>query len=327
MKRFVLDGRYKELLQAHGIDVAAVLNRARLPADALNYRNPKMTEEDYYRFIQAVADLSDDDMMSGNLARTDRIESFSPPIFASYCAKNGRACIERLARYKRLIGPVQFVVSKDDKITTVEIIGQNPALTLPAFLVAAEFAFLTNLIRRSTGENIDPVFAEMKRLPSGHKLAEFLNAAIVQGGRDAIRFRNADLARPFNSYDEGMWSYFEPELSKRLEELDIDDSVSARVRRALSELLPEGKCGIEDAAEMLGLPRRTLQRKLSEEKTTFQKQLNSVRETLAVHYIRNTEMTSIDIAFLLGYAELNSFLRAFSVWTGMSISEYKKFIK
>jgi AraC-like DNA-binding protein len=30
------------------------------------------------------------------------------------------------------------------------------------------------------------------------------------------------------------------------------------------------------------------------------------------------------IAFLLGYAELNSFLRAFTVWTGKSVSEYRK---
>ena len=96
------------------------------------------------------------------------------------------------------------------------------------------------------------------------------------------------------------------------------------MRSALSELLPGGQCSIEDVADKLGLSRRTLQRKLAEEDTTFQKQLNSVRETLAIHYIRNTEMTSNDIAFLLGYAELNSFLRAFTVWTGMSISEYRK---
>lgn len=38
-------------------------------------------------------------------------------------------------------------------------------------------------------------------------------------------------------------------------------------------------------------------------------------------------MTSDDIAFLLGYKDLNYFLRAFQVWCGMSISEYKKLCK
>ena len=133
-----------------------------------------------------------------------------------------------------------------------------------------------------------------------------------------------DLSLPFISYDEGMWSYFEPELTKRLAELDNDESTSARVRSVLSELLPGGQSSIEDVAERLGLSRRTLQRKLSEENTTFQKQLNSTRETLAIHYLRNTEMTTNDIAFLLGYQEINSFLRAFTVWTGKTVSDYRR---
>ena len=54
---------------------------------------------------------------------------------------------------------------------------------------------------------------------------------------------------PLISCDDAMWNYFEPELAKRLAEPDADDSTSARVRSALSELLPSGACAIEDAAE------------------------------------------------------------------------------
>ena len=35
-------------------------------------------------------------------------------------------------------------------------------------------------------------------------------------------------------------------------------------------------------------------------------------------------MTTNDIAFLLGYLEINSFLRAFTVWTGKTVSDYRK---
>lgn len=47
---------------------------------------------------------------------------------------------------------------------------------------------------------------------------------------------------------------------------------------------------------------------------------------LAINYINNTDMSTSDIAYLLGYQELNSFLRAFTVWTGKSMSEYKKLL-
>lgn len=121
-----------------------------------------------------------------------------------------------------------------------------------------------------------------------------------------------------------MWDYFKPELTKRLSELSVDDSTSARVRSILTELLPNGEFTIDDVAKKLGYSKRTLQRKLSSENTTFQKQLNSTREVLALNYLQNTDMTTSNIAYLLGYQELNSFLRTFSIWKGMSISEYRE---
>lgn len=180
------------------------------------------------------------------------------------------------------------------------------------------------MIQRATNEEIRPVRIQMTVLPGDDVFAEFSGLATKKSERNAITFSRMDLQKPFISFNDAMWSYFEPELEKRLSSLDVDDSISARVRSALTELLPEGAGTIEDVAEKLGLSRRTLQRKLSEENTTFQKQLNSTREILEIHYIRNTDMTTNDMAYLLGYAELNSFLRAFTVWTGKSITEYRR---
>ena len=48
-----------------------------------------------------------------------------------------------------------------------------------------------------------------------------------------------------------MWDYFKPELTKRLSELSVDDSTSARVRSILTELLPSGEFTIDDVAKTL----------------------------------------------------------------------------
>lgn len=121
-----------------------------------------------------------------------------------------------------------------------------------------------------------------------------------------------------------MWNYFEPELRRRLTQLTSKDSYSTRVRCILMELLPSGECSIEEVAKMLYISKRTLQRKLREENTSFQKQLNYTRELLAKSYIRNKSLSTDDIAFLLGYKDMNSFQRAFNCWTGMNITEFKK---
>ena len=294
---------------------------------AFKHKTVTMSEENYFRFLDAVGSLADEPELPIRIATTNKIEAFSPPIFASYCSKNADICVERLARYKRLIGPMEMRITKTEENTTVLFNTAGGVNELPQFLVESEFAFLVGMFRRTTREEINPVRIQMRQPVDNEAFNRFFTVKAEKSEENSITFRNADMQIPFISYDDAMWNYFEPELAKRLAELDVDDSTSARVRSALTELLPSGACAIEDVAEKLGLSKRTLQRKLSEENTTFQKQLNSTREMLAIHYIRNTEMNTNDIAFLLGYQEINSFLRAFAIWTGQGISEYRNSIR
>lgn len=324
MNHFIVDGRYKEILNHHGIDIGEVLKKAKLPGDIFSHKTITMKEEQYYSFLSAIDSVVKIPGLAVILATTDNIENFSPPIFASYCSKNGKVCIERLAKYKKLIGPMCFHVVEQETETMVEFLPGEEQLELPRFVVESEIAFLINMIRKATKEEIVPTKITARMVLEGDAIENFAGVKPEIGNHNAVYFSNHDLLEPFISYNDGMWDYFEPELKRRLSDLDVDDSTSARVRSALVELLPGGASGIEDVAEKLGLSRRTLQRKLAEENTTFQKQLNNTREVLALHYINNTDMTTNDIAYLLGYAELNSFLRAFHVWTGMNISEYKK---
>ena len=327
MNKFIIDGRYADMLAWHGLDIEAVLRKAQLPGDVFKHKTVTMSEENYFRFLDAVGSLMEDPALPIRIATTNKIENFSPPIFASYCSKNADVCVERLARYKRLIGPMVMKVNKAESETTVLFTTEDEINELPQFLVETEFAFLVGMIRRTTREGINPIRIQMRQPVDNEAFNGFFTIKAEKSEENSITFRNADMQIPFISYDDAMWNYFEPELAKRLAELDVDDSTSARVRSALTELLPSGASAIEDVAEKLGLSKRTLQRKLTEENTTFQKQLNSTREMLAIHYIRNTDMNTNDIAFLLGYQEINSFLRAFTIWTGQGISEYRKSVR
>ena len=324
MNYFLIDGRYDDLLRHYGLYPQAVLRQAELPADTLNHDPISMKEEQYYRFMQAIDELKTTDDLAVKMATTDQIETFSPPIFAAYCSHNGEQCIKRLAEYKKLIGPMTYQITSSADQVTVELLPGDASLKIPAFLAVAEWAFLIGLLRRATKQEVTPVKVVLNSAKPAPALAQFAGIKLESGSANQISFSKADLQRPFISYNAAMWNYFEPELTKRLADLEIDDSASARVRSALAELLPSGETTIDDVARELGVSKRTLQRKLKEEKTTFQKQLNSTRESLAVHYLSNTDITTNEIAFLLGYQELNSFLRAFSLWTGKTVSEYRR---
>ena len=324
MNRFILDNKYEKLLEYLGISVEETLKKAQIPEDIFSRKNPSMTAEEYFRFMESIDMLSSDQTTPLKLGTINQIESFSPPIFAAYCSKNALTCMRRLARYKKLIGPLLFLVKEEGDEVFLEIASENENLELPEVLVMTEMVFLVNLIRNATKEKIIPKSVTLRYKISESAFHEFLGIEISFGSKNMISFSRKDMEKPFISQNDAMWDYFEPELKRRLSELEVDDTISARVRSALIEMLPGGQSSVDDVAEKLGCSKRTLQRKLSEEDTTFQKQLNHTRELLSKHYIKNTDMTSDDIAYLLGYQDLNSFLRAFSIWTGTTISEYKK---
>lgn len=312
------------MLRSIDINVAEVLRKAQLPEDLFSHKTPSITSTEYYRVMEAISTLASDEDISLKIGLAEHIETFSPPIFAAYCSKNACTCMERLARYKKLIGPMQLILHKNDSELTVELTSENEEERLPGFLVETEFVILLNLIRRATKENIFPLSLTTQHYVNKEALKKYWGLEPQVGTKNTMTLSLADAKKPFISQNDAMWDYFEPELKRRLSELDTADSYTTRVQSALTELLPSGESGIDEVAKKLSVSKRTLQRKLEEEKTSFRKQLNHTRELLAKHYLKNNRMTCNDIAFLLGYQDLNSFLRAFNLWTGMNISEYKQ---
>lgn len=322
--KFILDRKFAELIESLGISITEVLKKSNLPEDLFSHQIPSLTAIEYIKFMEILKELSNDECIPIRIGTIENIETFSPPIFAAYCSRNVLTCMKRISTYKKLIGPLIFLVNENKDNITLEMTFENEENELPEFLVATEMVFLVQLIRNATKIHVIPKEVMTKHKIDNNNYEKFFGIRPKVGTRNILTISKEDALCPFISQNDVMWEYFEPELKRRLSELDIDDTYAARVRSALIELLPAGEGSIDDVSSKLGCSTRTLQRKLKEEDTTFQKQLNHTRELLARHYLKNSDISSDDIAYLLGYQDLNSFVRAFHIWTGMTISEYKK---
>jgi AraC-like DNA-binding protein len=75
-------------------------------------------------------------------------------------------------------------------------------------------------------------------------------------------------------------------------------------------------------ARALGTSPRALQRRLSEESTTYARIVDDTRRELAEGYLREGRCSMSDIAYLLGFAGAASFTRACRRWWGLAPSEY-----
>jgi AraC-like DNA-binding protein len=314
---YSLDITWRTLLHDLGVRPANVLRRAGLPDDLLQQSTVRLSPEDYYRFWDSIEAETGDPLFPIRLCSAIRSESFSPPIFAALCSPNLLIAMQRISRFKALVGPLRLDVAEKRGCVTCDLVWLDAPLTPPISLVLTELIFFVSLARMGTREFIRPIQVIATSLPSPiAPWEEFLGARIERGQQHRLVFSAADATRPFLTSNEPLWDAFEPELRRRLSDLETSVTTSRRVRAALLEGLPSGLLTIDDVARRLAVSARTLQRHLEAENTSFQQILRETREALARHYLEKTELPAAEISFLLGFDEPNSFYRAFRTWTG-----------
>lgn len=121
-----------------------------------------------------------------------------------------------------------------------------------------------------------------------------------------------------------MYRQLTDQAGKYLRSLYSQDDIVGELKHKLADLMAQGEANADAACHVLRLSRRTLQRRLKAEKTSFQKVLQEVREILAINYLSDQRLKSLEIAMLLGYSNISSFTAAFKSWYDMPPAQYRQ---
>ena len=311
---YTIGGGWKGILAEAGVDHLDVLRRAGLPDDLLNRDDARLGTESFIRFFEAL-DAGVDPRFWVQLTEAMKPEYFTPAVFAPLCSPDLVTAAERLARFKPLMGPVVLDVRSSSSM--LELTYRWNASAVPATMHGAEALFITRLARLGTRKPIKPTSVIVPAMPRDPQpFEDYLGIRMTRGDVIRVTFDSVDAREPFRTANQAMWSIFEPELRKRLADLEGDATFADRTRAVLMEALPSGQAGMDVVARRLAVSTRTLQRRLKQEGTSFKSVVDATRESLARHYLGRTHLTSTEIAYLLGFDEATSFFRAFQRWTG-----------
>ena len=121
-----------------------------------------------------------------------------------------------------------------------------------------------------------------------------------------------------------MYSQLIEQAEKYLRTLYEQDNIAGQLKRMLAELMAAGEANADAACRALLLSRRTLQRRLRAEKTSFKTVLQEVRAVLAVNYLSDKRLNGLEVAMLLGYSSISSFTTAFKSWYDIPPAEYRQ---
>ncbi|HJP60509.1 MAG TPA: helix-turn-helix transcriptional regulator, partial [Gemmatimonadaceae bacterium] len=109
-----------------------------------------------------------------------------------------------------------------------------------------------------------------------------------------------------------------------LRSLTTGTSARERVRSEIWNVLSEGPPNLSRIASALSVTPRTLQRRLAEEGTSLQREVEEIRRMMAMALLRDSSNSIDEVAMLLGYAEPSTLFRSFRRWTGMTPYQYRE---
>lgn len=327
-KHFQISKAWQLIIMDLGFNPGDVLRLAGLPEDLFSRSGATLSADDYFKLWHGLEISADQAFGLVNLpvriGQAISPEIFDPPLFSSLCSPNLIVALQRLSQYKRLIGPMILDVDSSDNGLFAKMTCYQANDSLPYSLAATEVVFFTKVARIATRKAIKPMKVSLPNLISSNEaLNEYLGLEVQKGEQLEIAFSKQDALQPFLTEDAGMWQFFEPALKQRLYELDLDAKIAERVKSSLLEMLPSGYSSMDEVASRLAMSKRTLQRKLKDEGCNFKDILQNVREDLANHYLSSSELSHGEISYLLGFNDTNSFIRAYSSWTGQPPGQFR----
>jgi AraC-like DNA-binding protein len=325
-KHFRVSGSTFAKLEESGVSASAVLRRAGFPQSFIDQPRVLLKTEELFAFWRAVGEVSTNPAIGLQLGTETKTERFHPVSLAALSTENLGAAVTQMARYKQLTCPEEILQEKIGDEWRIQFRWLLANEVEPPVLIECAFAWVLSVARHGTGTRLSPLRVEFVQPRAHLKTIErhFGCPAICGASRNQIVFRVSDSERPFVTRNAELLAMLAPQFEEELKQEKHDENFLERVRLAVQQKLTGQRPNIEDIADALHVSPRTLQRRLQDEGSSFQRVLEEARRQLARHYLNNSVLELNEAAYLLGYNDANSFVRAFRTWEGVPPAQWRE---
>jgi AraC-like DNA-binding protein len=308
-----------------GLDVDAVLRGANLARSRFNVARPQGTTAEFFALWRAVEQQAPDPGLGLRLGVEALTDQENVAALAALHSPTLGEGLQRLARYKRLVCPEKIwldVQHGEARMRFQWLLADDDP---PPLLTDLIFAGVLKLARQGTRTNVKPRRIELTRRRANMAMLRrhFGCEVRFDAPHDVMVFDEASLALPMSRRNAQFLAVLTPGLELAVAEDEAERTLVDDVRLALSETICGDRPAINKVAKSLGMSVRTMQRGLAEHGTTYQAVLDDVRRRLARQLLANTGLATAEVAFLLGFEEVNSFVRAFQTWEGTTPAKWR----
>jgi AraC-like DNA-binding protein len=238
-------------------------------------------------------------------------------LLAASC-KNMRDAIEMICKYNDTLTTAfkfSFEISGDEAAFTFDphLLWEETMLESARQAVDMLISGWTKSFHDATGKKIYPIRTEVRYSSRFEEAYQRILKTPIIFNQKHNRFilSKEYLKTPLISYDQSQYAIFSAVLHQKQKKLEAKQNLSDRIRQLLVSQFNGQITHIDIVASQLCMTTRTLQRKLTEEQTSYRKICHDLRKELVTDLIKAGKSKKADVASLLGYSDVNSFIRAF----------------
>jgi AraC-like DNA-binding protein len=307
-------------LESAGVPTVPLLRHAGLTPELMADPEERLSVRSQIALLNEAAIALKDDCLGFTLARDFDLREIGLLYYVMASSQTLGDALKRLARYSKVTNEALVFGYRQENTLTINLSYSGVPRHSDRHQIEFCMFALLRACRVLTGHNLVPQQFSIShyRSEGTSEMARFVGTKVEFGAdTDEIALDIASRELPLTHSDPYLNKLLQKDCEAALADRKGDVSqLRTRVENAISPLLPHGRVPAEDIARSLGMSRRTLARKLSDEGLNFTEILQQLRRDLAVRYLDDRKLHVSKIAWLLGFNELSAFTHAFKRWTG-----------
>ena len=315
-----------------GGDVDWVVAEARLTLEELSRPEQRLPLKSFVKMIEAASSATNDDCFGAHLGEICSLRELGLPGHLAAFAPDVQAALSSFARYYYLLGDATDVrFEKQGGLASFTYRVLDPQSWPRRQDAEQVITMIVMLLRQWIGPSWAPerVCFEHARPAEAQEIERILGCAVrFDCESNTVFFGLADARRSNPHADAKLFqllSWFAETVTESTACADARGLVSFKeqVLFSMDTCANLGCASIHSVSRALGLEARTFQRRLRAEQTSFSDLQEEYRSRQAIKLLERPELTEKELAGRLGYASLNSFIRAFRRWHGVTPGQFR----
>jgi len=313
-------------LDAHGLPGTDLALEAGVGLRAIRNAQERVPQPAATALWRKAIEVTGDPAFGLQVPRHVTVSTFGALAYALFASRDLKAGLGRIVRYQKMISDavdVRLEEAADRYLFAIDVVSPDGP---PPEAIEAFFAVTARIARGLTGghRKVEPLRVCLRRSapPSVDLYARVFRAPVVFAApRNVIEYAKRDFELPLPDADLALAQRTDAMLVAELSSLERR-TLTDRVHALLVETMPDGPTE-RTIARRLSMSTSSLQAALAREGTTYKTLLNQTRDELARRHLAERRYSIKEIAFLLGFADVATFSRAFKRWNGVAPTQYE----